>query len=227
MSDLHRLLERTLAGEPEAWRSLQALVEPTIVAIARRHAGLRSRGLTGAPDDVREVAVATLERLARDDFRNLRRFMESVEAAGPEAGAASPNFDSWLYGAVDFVIRDHLRNRYGRAPKPVPGEAPAVRPSKRDSQSLAGRLDDSDGSRMLLQTVGMTTKLTAAEVFEHIEEHFAADEARALRLYYLEDQGFSEIATALGLESDKTADKLIRRLNARLRYHFGMPEDNP
>jgi DNA-directed RNA polymerase specialized sigma24 family protein len=223
MSDLHHLLERTLTGDPEAWRSLQAQIEPTIVAIARRHSSMRSRGLNVAPDDIREVAVATLERLARDDFRNLRRFLESAAAAGPNA---APNFDSWLYGAVDFVIREHLRSRYGRAPKPAAdGEAPAVRPSKRDAHSLAGRIDDTDNPRMLLQTVSMTTRLTAAEVFGHIDEHFASDEARALRLYYLEDQSFSEIARALGLADDKSADKLIRRLNARLRYHFGIAGD--
>ena len=66
----------------------------------------------------------------------------------------------------------------------------------------------------------MTAKLTFAEIFAHIERDFPADEARALRLYYVEDQGYPQIAEALGLPADKDAELLIRRLNARLRYRF-------
>jgi len=37
---------------------------------------------------------------------------------------------------------------------------------------------------------------------------------------YWEDQGFDAIARALGLRSEQAAEHLIRKLNARLRYHF-------
>jgi DNA-directed RNA polymerase specialized sigma24 family protein len=214
MSDLHQLVQRTVAGEAAAWAALQVAVVPTVQAITRAHRGMRSKGLAAQPDDVAEVVTVTLERLARDNFQNLRRFCERSEQAGQP-----DSFDAWLYGTVDFVVREHLRRRFGRAPKQ---EAKAERPlpSKRDLQSHAGRLDDGELDRMLLSQLGMTMRLTAAQIFAHIERDFTPDEARALRMYYSEDAGFEEIAEALALADAKAAERLIRRLNARLRYRF-------
>ncbi|HEX5660045.1 MAG TPA: hypothetical protein VFX59_22770 [Polyangiales bacterium] len=211
MSELE-LVRGTLAGAAGAWQALQGVLQPTIQAIARAHRSMRSKGLASQPDDVAEVVTATLERLARDDFQNLRRFVErSQESAQPES------FDSWLYGTVDFVVRDHLRKRFGRAPR---GESDRPRPSKRDLQSNAGRLDDGELDRLLLSQLGMTMRLTVAEVFAHIERDFSPDEARALRMYFSQDASFDEIAKALSLADAREAEKVIRRLNARLRYRF-------
>jgi predicted DNA-binding protein YlxM (UPF0122 family) len=66
----------------------------------------------------------------------------------------------------------------------------------------------------------MTTRMTAAQIFAYIDDSFAPDEARALRLYYQDDLGFGEIARELGLDDEDSAARLVRRLNARLRYHF-------
>ncbi len=212
MADLEQLVARTLAREVGAWSALQAAVQPIILAIARAHRGMRGKGLAALPDDLAEVATATLERLAHADFRNLERYRERT-AEVPGMGS----FDAWLYGVVDFVIREHLRKRFGRAPK-QPSDRP--RPSKRDLESKAGRLNDGELDRMLLGQVGMTMQLTVAQIFEHIERHFAPEEARALRMYFHDDAGFEEIALALGLADARAADQLIRRLNARLRYKF-------
>lgn len=215
MSDLNQLVQRTVAGEAAAWAELQVAVVPTVQAITRAHRGMRSKGLAAQPDDVAEVVTVTLERLARDDFQNLRRFYERSEQAGQP-----DSFDAWLYGTVDFVVREHLRRRFGRAPKQE-AKAERPQPSKRDLQSHAGRLDD-DGAldRMLLSQLGMTMRLTAAQIFAHIERDFTPDEARALRMYFSDDAGFEEIAKALALADAKAAERLIRRLNARLRYRF-------
>lgn len=214
MTDLEALLTRTLAGEVVAWRELQLVIEPTIAAIARRHPGLRRKGLAIVVDDVREITVASLERLARDDFKNLRRFRETSDAAG------SSNFDSWLYGAVDYVIRDHLRTRFGRAPTVDIDPGSTHVPSKRDLQTLAGSIDNESVQRALSETLGMTTKLTVAEVFRYVDQSFSEDDARVLRLHYMSDCSFSEIGSALGLEPG-SVEKRLRRLNARLRYRFG------
>jgi DNA-directed RNA polymerase specialized sigma24 family protein len=210
MAELDELVRQTVAGEAGAWPALQAAVQPTIAAIARSHRSLRAKGLASLPDDVAEVTTATLERLARTDFQNLRRYCERADSSGG-------SFDTWLYGIVDFVIRDHLRQRYGRAPK---AELERPQPSKRDLQSQAGRLDGDGLDRLLLSQVGMTMQLTVTQIFDYIERHFAPDETRALRMYFREDASLGEIAHALGLPDAKAADKLIRRCNARLRYRF-------
>jgi DNA-directed RNA polymerase specialized sigma24 family protein len=220
VDDTQKLVHRILAGDNDAWRDLQTRVEPTILGIARRHRGLRRKGLAQLPDDVAEVRTASLERLAQDDFRNLRNFVER----GADADRGSPqSFDAWLYGLVDYVIRDHIRSRYGRAPK-LPGEqAGRAQPSKRDLQSHAGRLDD-EPERNFLSVVSVTTKLTIGEIFAYIATAFTAQEAQAVRLYFGEGQSYEEIARALQLDNAKLAEQLIRRLNARLRYRFLTPE---
>jgi DNA-directed RNA polymerase specialized sigma24 family protein len=216
MVEVEDFVARAVAGEGGAFRELQALIQPTIAAIARSHPLLRKKGLAQLPDDVAEITTATLERFARSDFQNLRRFLER-RASADEGRATS--FDAWLYGAVDFVIREHVRKRFGRAPV-VTGTPIRAQPSKRDLNTQAHRLDDVEPDRSFMRTIGMTAKLTVAEIFAHVERDFAADEARALRLYYAEDQDFEQIAEALGLADEKEAQRLIRKLNARLRYHF-------
>jgi hypothetical protein len=214
MTEIAELVRRSSVGEAGAWAELQARIEPEITAIARRHPSLRNKGLASKVDDIAEVVVATLERLARDDFKNLKRFLEQQQEGTPMT------FDSWLYGAVDFVIREHVRRRFGRAPK-VDADTPAsVRPSKRELQSHAARLDDIPPERSFLSTMGMTARLTVAEIFEHIARDFTPSEVVAMRMYYREDRSFAEIAAALQFEDPEQAERLVRKLNARLRYRF-------
>jgi len=210
--ELDAFIEATFAGDPAAWRALVTAIAPRIEAIARSHEAMRTRGLSGLPDDIAEVRAASLERLAAASYKNLGRYLEQREGG--------QSFDSWLYGAVDFAIRDHLRKRYGRAPKldiDNPGNPQA---SKRDLGTNASRYDEARVSRVFATTLGLTSKLTVEQIFAHIAAEFSQLEARALQLYYAEEQSLSEIALALGLADERAADKLIRRLNARLRYKF-------
>jgi hypothetical protein len=213
------LIRETIRGEIPAWRSLQLRLAPHIVAIARSHSSMRSKGLAGLRDDIAEVATLTFERLARDNFENLRSFQgrqEPPAECAPEARGHT--FESWLYGAVDFSVRQHVRARFGRPPKP--GTSSGVwQPSKRDLNTDAERLDwDDDAFPLYAEDVA--SKLAAAEIFSHVEAKFTAREVRALRLYYLDDEGFDVIARALKLPNEKAAESMIRKLNARLRYHF-------
>ena len=217
VEDTSVLVQRTIEGVPGAWSALQALIEPTIVQIVRRHRDLRRKGLADQPDDVSEVRTAALERLARNGFQNLRNFVEQT-AERPR----SESFDSWLYGVVDFAIRDHLRKRFGRAPKLPSTEASRPQPSKRDLQSQAGRLDDEgeDPQRGLLEVVSVTTRLTLGEILAFIHSTFSPAEVNAIQLYYVDGSGYEDIAVALSLRDAKEAEQLIRRLNARLRHRF-------
>ena len=214
VEDTLKLVERVLAGELAAWTLLQAELDPLIVRMVRRHRDMRRKGLAEQVDDVAEVRTAVLERLAAHDFQNLRNF-----TARKLEGERADSFEGWLYGVVDFAIRDHLRKRFGRAPKVPAAQGGGVQPSKRDLQSHAGRLD-LEPERNLLSVVGVTTRLTLAEVLAFITESFTPEEVKAVQLYYLEGQGYAEIAGALALSDAKQAEQLVRRLNARLRYRF-------
>lgn len=131
---------------------------------------------------------------------------------------------SWLYGTVDYTIREHLRRRHGRAPitgTELPPDAASVpRPSKRAVNTLADRFELGVHDHALAHTLGLTAKLTADAILGYVEQTFSRDEARAMRMYYLQAEGFDGIATALGLRDAQAADRLIRRLNARVRHKF-------
>jgi RNA polymerase sigma factor (sigma-70 family) len=212
-----KLVRKTIDGDVAAWTALQSVLDPVISRIARRHQNLRRKGLADQVDDIADVRASALERLKNNEFHNLRSFMER------HAEAQAESFDSWLYGVVDYAIRDHLRQRFGRAPKLPAALGGGVQPSKRDLGSRAGRLDD-EPERALLTAAGVTTHLAIAEILAFIGENFSADEATAIRLHYLESRSYEEIASSLGLRDSKQAEQLIRRLNARLRYRFA-PQD--
>jgi DNA-directed RNA polymerase specialized sigma24 family protein len=213
VEDTLKLVARVLEGELEAWTALQAALDPLIVRMVRRHRDMRRKGLAEQADDIAEVRTAVLERLAAHNFQNLRTFTARLDAERSES------LEGWLYGVVDYAIRDHLRKRFGRAPKLPAAQGGGVQPSKRDLQSYAGRLEP-DSERDLMSVAGVTTRLTLAEVLKFITETFAPDEVKAVQLYYMEGQGYPEIAGALALADAKQAEQLIRKLNARLRYRF-------
>ena len=178
---------------------------------------MRRKGLANQADDVADVRTAALERLANHNFQNLRNFIAH------SSGSQRPDsLEAWRYGVVDYAIRDHLRKRFGRAPK-RPAAHGNVQPSKRDLQSHAGRLD-TEPARDLLSEMGVTTRLTLAEVRAFIVQSFSPEEIRAVELYYSQGQDYAELARALSLPTPKQAEQLIRRINARLRYRFAQAD---
>ena len=214
------LLAAVVAGDADAWQRLAAAIRPQIEAIARSHSELRQRGMHQSPDDVSELVTASLERLARQDHRNLRQFLEQHERNTAQ-GTKPQSFDSWLYGAVDYTIQDHLRKRYGRKSRANQLTDNVPRPSKRDINSYAGELEEERFDATYLRQLGITVRLTVAQIMDHIRSEFSAPEVDAMHRYYECDQSFEEIAHALNLGGAEEANKLIRRLNARLRHKFG------
>ncbi|HKU38439.1 MAG TPA: hypothetical protein VJR89_09840 [Polyangiales bacterium] len=214
MQDTLQLVQRTVGGDTQAWSALQAQLDSMILRMARHHRDLRRKGLADREDDLAEVRTAALERLATNDFHNLRSFVER-SADAPQASS----FESWVYGVVDFAVRDHLRKRFGRAPKLTAAQTGRPQPSKRDLQSQAGRWDD-EPDRNLLTAAGITTRLTVAQILAFIANAFTAEEVRAVQLYYVDGRSYEEIASELALPDAKQAEQLMRRLNARLRYRF-------
>jgi DNA-directed RNA polymerase specialized sigma24 family protein len=215
--ELEALLRRTVGNDVDAWRELLEQVTPSIQAITRSHEAMRGRGLADRSDDLSEVTLAVIGRLARDDYKNLKRYLAQCEGEQPQS------FDSWLYGTVDFAIRDHLRKRFGRAPKLVAAPTRPL-PSKRDLNTQAEEFDEGLMRVSIQRSLGVTTALDLAHILAYVAAHFSGDEVRALQLHYAEDKSLAEIAAALGLPDEASAQKLLRRLTARLRHRFAKRE---
>jgi hypothetical protein len=66
----------------------------------------------------------------------------------------------------------------------------------------------------------MTTKGSAARIFEYARDHLADDQLAALT-GWLEGSSFEELASELGLADARAADRLLRAALARLRRKFG------
>ena len=208
-------VQAVVRGEPDAWHKFMAELAPAVASMATRNPQLRSRRQT-SPDDVAEIVTATFERLHRDNFRNLRHFLQQAENREAER---TLTFDSWLYGAVNYVVGDYLRQRYGRRPA---ADAPPDqrRPSKRDLDSLAARIPTGMDLPAGRQGRGVTTQMTVAELLKLVADEFAPPEVRAFQLRFFEDRSFAEIAEALGMNDAQEVERLIRRINARLRYRL-------
>lgn len=218
MTRREQLVRRAAQGEIDAWQELLLTLSPEILAVGRRNRLLRRKGLAKLDDHLAEVQVGTLERLSREQFSNLQDFLKREQELPAKDGADfDSRFHDWVFGAVDYAARAYVTKRYGRRPKVPSSEAERPQLSKVDLHTYAGRLDQ-EPERGFLQTLGMTARLTVAELFARIEQEFTADEARAMQLYYRAERSFEEIARELGLADGKAADQLIRKLNARLRY---------
>jgi DNA-directed RNA polymerase specialized sigma24 family protein len=227
-----RLVERVVSGQTEAWRALLVRIAPIIEGWARGSRVLRCCRLS-SEDDVRTVMVGVLERLADDDYANLRRFLSRTvveaepedliaevvrlgrldEDAEPERDdTVGTPFRAWLIRLVDFVARDHARERLGWVA--TPGE-----PTKRDLHTDAPRLDAAPEPAA---RPPMTDRLTVAKLVAEVREHIATfpSEMQVALGMWLDDVGLPEIAARLELADPSRARALIRAGQARLRERF-------
>jgi hypothetical protein len=89
----------------------------------------------------------------------------SSSAARMPSVAPTTSFDACLYGFVDFAVRDHLRNRFGRAPTP-----PSDRAEQRSNRSRASETsrhtpaDSTTSERVFLSVGSVTAQLTIGEI---------------------------------------------------------------
>ncbi|MDB4991525.1 MAG: hypothetical protein JWN04_6703 [Myxococcaceae bacterium] len=216
------LVMGVLYGDRPAWFQLTLAVEQWVLEHAPRHWRMRRARLDQSPDDVRDVLLATLERIDRDDFAVLRRYLAQKRSSVPDLHTEPPaelTFVAWLGGLVDFAIREHVRKRYGRVSARRKDEPDWEQraPSKRSLQSWA--LHPTDSSSHASLAPGMTQLLTARSIMEYAQKAFAA---RELQLFqsYLEQASFEELAADFQLPSAEAARAEIRRLKERLRARF-------
>ncbi len=210
-SQCHRLITAVCddgAARPDrdrAWRDLLTRLGEPLERWANRSALLRQCGLAGE-DDARTVMVAMLERLADDDFANLRLFLDRRPAVvapqpadddlacvdglddlarddGDDDTVATP-LRAWLITLLRFVERDHVRSRLGW------GEG-----DKRSVGTGADRMPTDGGDLAIRPPI--TDALTLAQVAGEVRTAMAAlpdDMRRALELW-MHDRTFTEIAT--------------------------------
>ena len=230
------LVQRLLdARETETWRSLMVRIAPRLEGWARGNRLLRRCRLSG-DDDARAVMVSVLERLAANDYENLRQFVAHTEPASPDddlvaevlrlakldddeaavevegdANEGTP-LRAWLLRLVDFTSRDHVRRRLGWGARDGGG-------SKRDLHSDASPLEDHpEPSARPPMTDRLTVSKLVAEVSEHIDTFPA--EMRTAVVMWLDDAEPDEIAAKLDLADPGRAKALIRAGQARLRERF-------
>ena len=233
--DLVTLVQRVAASkDTAAWRSLMVKIAPRLEGWAR-HNKLLKRCRLSTEDDARAVMVAVLERLAANNYENLKAFLAHTEPAPPDddlvaeviklgklddEGSAPGEPDdntgtplrAWLLRLVDFTSRDHVRKRLGWGPRDGS-------PNKRDLHSDAAPLEDSpEPAARPPMTDRLTVSKLVAEVTQTIDT-FPADMANAVRLW-LDDVDPIDIAKRLALADAGKAKALIRAGQARLRERF-------
>jgi DNA-directed RNA polymerase specialized sigma24 family protein len=233
--DAVSLVQKVVAGDAAAWRSLMVKIAPRLEGWARGNRLLKRCRLAG-DDDARAVMVSVLERLAANDYENLKAFLAHTEPAPPEddlvaevirlgkldaddSGAdGEPDADqgtalrAWLLRLVDFTSRDHVRRRLGWGSRDGA-------PTKRDLHTDAAPLEHSpEPSARPPMTDRLTVSKLVAEVSDHIDT-FPAEMRAAVRLW-LDDVDPAEIARQLDLADPAKAKALIRAGQARLRERF-------
>jgi hypothetical protein len=228
-------------GDRAAWFELTLHIEAWVEVHVPRHWRMRKARLARSEDDVRDVLLAALERVERDDFRALRQYLERKQREVPDVrvvtseGLAALSFARWLAGLVDFAIRDHVRKRYGRAQRSrVPRahaasnagqeDEPTALPvfTKRSLHSWAVHPTETESGQYGSTTSGLSRLLTARSILRYASEVF---DPRELRFFerYLEHGTFDELAQEFALAGPELARAEVRRLKERLRARFREP----
>ena len=223
-----RLLVGVLRGDRAAWLQLTLMIEEWVERYVPRHWRMRKARLATSRDDVRDVLLAVIERIDRDDFSVLRQYFAYKTSAVPDVRTSregpeqTVTFRGWLTGLVDFAIRDHVRKRYGRAPlEPPAGSAVVPRRSfsKRDLQSWAVHPSEPRSGDFGGQNPAFSRVLTARSILAYATEVFAPNELALLRRY-LESASFEELAEEFELTDAASARAEVRRIKERLRARF-------
>lgn len=198
------LLDRTLAGDGQAWQELWGWLDPRLTAMVRR---FRLARISHQEDDRRGVVLEVMARLREDDFRRLRLFAETSARHGKLA------LLPWLQVVAKRVAIDYMRAhpdylnpvRRGGGPRgagrwqdpkslPPPSLLPGARPS-------------------------ITRDGTARQMLAHAQEVLPEKHYHALALK-VRGEGAADIARALGLASAAEADRMVRTAFERLRRKF-------
>ncbi len=195
------LVVRLVGGEVAAWPALATMIHPLLERLARnrRHLG----PLAEAVDHRREVVVATLAKLGRNQWRSLHTFGPWREAN------PTKDFGDWLRIVVANVAREHVERTLG-------GRGASAAANQRLVHTLATALGEDDGPGL---RPAMTDAQTAREILEYARAHLDPRQTTALAAW-LEGADADAIAVAVGVADPDLAARMVRAALARLRRAF-------
>jgi DNA-directed RNA polymerase specialized sigma24 family protein len=189
-------VDAVLRGIAGAWQALSWNLHAEVIGLCRRR---RWTAPDVTPiDHHHDVALATIDRIAADDFRALRAF------AAASARYAAASFPAWMTAVaasvhVDLCRRAGVRRRDGDA--------------RRTEAVVAVELDEADGA-----TAGdLSAHLDVARATAHVESPSFPAEQRAALAMWLRGESPAEIAAALGLPHAAAASRLLHAARERLR----------
>lgn len=241
--EVSTLVQRLVdSRDQQTWRALMVKIAPRLEGWARGNRLLRRCRLAG-DDDARAVMVAVLERLAANDYENLRAFLAHTEEPPPENDLVAEVIrlgkldadegDVAEVGAVAPLGVDLDRGTPLRAwllrlvdftardhvRRRLGWGARDGAPNKRDLHSDAAPLDQHPE---LAARPPMTDRLTVSKLVAEVSEHIATFpvDMRTAVIMWLDDADPAEIATRLDLPDPGRAKALIRAGQARLRERF-------
>lgn len=205
---LQPLVERTLAGDRQAWGELWCLMAPTIERIAGR---FRVTGrLSGCEDDRRNVVVRVMERLHADGFHRLRALHEVLLRR-------DGTFRTWIAILAKNSGISYMREH----PEHVRDHAPEASSGWVDLVPLPEMLED-----LLPISIRAIKTIEAHRIEAYVEHNLEPHERDALHLWLLGHDDV-EIAEALRLADADAADHLVRAIVKRLRRRFAGEGDDP
>lgn len=206
-SEVELLVLRAASGDDVAWHELWRSIEPELT---RTISNPRFLGRLGQrEDDRRNIILETIGRLAANDRRRLRDYIET-RAANPRL-----RFLTWLRVVAKRVGIDYQRghsqylDRRREAGASTPGKwiEPGTLPS------------ELGGERPPVTDLG-----TAQQVVAYAALALPDDQRRALELW-VHSETYDAIAAALGLSSAAEAERKVRAAIERLRRKFARPAE--
>lgn len=191
-------VQALLAGDATQWQTLVAEVHALALAVCQRRQAAR-----GA-DFASNVALRVIERLRKEDYKALRRFMELRDTYPALA------FETWTRGIINNALIDEVRS--------LP-ETSRKRVGKRRELQTRTHVIFEDEQHAASASLAHSGILDARRVLRWIHDaDFPLDQKRAL-LFWLNGHSIADCARQLDLDETGTR-RLLRAARQRLRRQF-------
>ena len=192
------------------FRSEVDIVEVRGILVAKKcatvsvPAGIRQITHSIDEDEVRNILVTVIEKLQADDYRRLKTYLEQDSKRG--------GFPAWLAVVTRRIAIDYMRAHPDFIDRRKELEASAA-----GAWILPGELPSN--SQLGGHRPPVTNRGSALTLLRFAYESLPEDQMKALEMWIL-NTDYKEMASTLGLESGKDANKVVRAALERLRRKF-------
>lgn len=208
-ADLEQLVLRAAAGDDAAWQELWRIVEPQLDRIIAQPRFLGRLGQR--EDDRRNIVLDVMARLAADDRKRLRGYVET------RAGNPDLRFLTWLRVVAKRVGIDYQRGhgnyidrrRVADASSPGKWIEPGTLPP---------------GSQLPGERPPVTDRGTAQQLLRYAAAELPDEQRRALELW-VQSESYDAIAREIGAANATEAERKVRAAIERLRRKFRHEDD--